>query len=76
MEDIDILLANKTQEYFREIGRRGGYATRARYGREHYERIGKLGGIARARKAVITNTQKAIGELHAKNQREEDDMSA
>ncbi len=34
----------KGEMSIREAGRRGGTTTAKRYGREHYERIGKIGG--------------------------------
>lgn len=39
----------ETHEYpsIREVGAKGGKTTRARYGREYFSRIGKLGGRPR-----------------------------
>jgi general stress protein YciG len=45
-------------DFYRENGRRGGEIIKKRYGQEHYQRIGRLGGLKTqeiARKAKEQN---------------------
>jgi hypothetical protein len=42
--EIERLAADILTEIRRLLGSRGGRATKAKYGPEHYSRIGKLGG--------------------------------
>lgn len=38
---------DEIKKYTSEIGRRGGLATKKRYGKDHYKEIGKKGGKAK-----------------------------
>jgi len=43
---------NDLKKYASEFARKGGNATKTKYGKEHYIRMGKLSGKSKRRKSV------------------------